>query len=762
MADIACGSGHILLAAARRIATELAIVRTGEEQPSPGPYRAALRDVVRNCIYGVDYNPLAVELCKVALWLEAHVPGQPLNFLDHHIKCGNAIVGFVRREDVDKGVPDEAFATMPGDDKEIAAKWRKDNKRERADQKQMLLSPVMEKKLTGMLAHWNALAVLPERTPEQVEEKKSRFQKFAESEDALQISQVASIPIAQFYIPKRPGNDSALVSDGQFRRFWNDGLVPSGEGSAWAWATAMEKRFFHWFLEFPDVIARGGFDCILGNPPYLGGTDLSGTYGHPFCHHVKWAYAPTGLSDLVIYFLRRIFGLLKERGFTGLITTNSIRDGDIRADGLERVVDQGGEINMAVRSVRWPGRAKIIVSLVGVHKGLWKGPRNLDGRNVSVISPFLEDFKDQGAPFTLAENDGLLAEGSKWLGDGFILTPDVADKLIADDPLCVEVIRPILNGEEITDHPTQSAKRFTIYFADRSEEDARRFRPAFDHVVEFVKPDRDVHHEEAVRRKWWLFKRPTCALYKAIADKERCFAFSRHTKHWAVTAIPTDLLFSEALKVLMTDRWDMYAAFQSTLHEVWARKYSGAIKQDLRYSPSKCFTTYAFPESVRLAEDGELRSLGERYHEHRKALMLSLWLGLTDIYNLFHRRDLKPEHVTKVSKKTAEDAEAGYNGILELRRLHRELDLAVRDAYGWTDVDLGHDFHEVDTLPENDRVRYTISPAARKDILCRLLLLNHERATEEAGKQAPKPKRTRKMDKPSQDKKTLAMFASES
>ena len=107
VADIACGSGHILLAAARRIATELAIVRTGEEQPSPTAYRTALRDTIRTCIYGVDLNPLAVELCKVALWLEAHNPGEPLNFLDHRIKCGNAIVGYVRREEVDAGVPQE-------------------------------------------------------------------------------------------------------------------------------------------------------------------------------------------------------------------------------------------------------------------------------------------------------------------------------------------------------------------------------------------------------------------------------------------------------------------------------------------------------------------------------------------------------------------------------------------------------------------------------------------------------------------------------
>ena len=126
--------------------------------------------------------------------------------------------------------------------------------------------------------------------------------------------------------------------------------------------------------------------------------------------------------------------------------------------------------------------------------------------------------------------------------------------------------------------------------------------------------------------------------------------------------------------------------------------------------------------------------------------MKSLWLGLTDIYNLFHTRDLTPTEVARVSKKPLSEAEAGYQGILELRRLHRDLDIAVRDAYGWTDLGLGHDFIEVETLPENDRVRYTISPAARKEVLKRLLAENHKRAAEKATEAAEKPtaKRGRK------------------
>ena len=175
----------------------------------------------------------------------------------------------------------------------------------------------------------------------------------------------------------------------------------------------------------------------------------------------------------------------------------------------------------------------------------------------------------------------------------------------------------------------------------------------------------------------------------------------------------------------------MYSVVQSTIHEIWARKYSMSLKQDLQYSPSDCFETYPFPANQWQQPNLALAELGERYHEHRRALMRSLWLGLTDIYNLFHAPDLTAEQVAKVSKKPLEESRAGLEGILELRRLHVELDTAVRDAYGWPDLDLAHTFVEVETLPETDRTRFTITPAARKELLTRLLSENHKRAAAE-------------------------------
>lgn len=729
VADISCGSGHILLAAARRIATELAIVRTGEEQPSPAAFRTAIRDVIRECIYGVDLNPLAVELCKVALWLEAHSPGEPLNFLDHHIKCGNAVVGFARREELERGVPDEAFATMPGDDKEVAATLRKRNKAERTEkaQQKLALAPEVQKHLDAILARWREVSRLPERDPAEIETKKKRFVEFSKGQDAWLLGQIASIPIAQFYLPKTLATRPQIITDDEFRAYLG-GRHPQGQGTGATWAIAGRKRFFHWFLEFPDIIERGGFDCILGNPPYLGGQALSGTYGHSFCNYVKWEYAPTGLSDLVVFFVRRIYSLLRPGGFTAFITTNSIKDGDVRKDGLEQVIVQGGSINFAVRGIKWPGRANLVVSLVALHRGLWNGKRILDGREVITINPFFEDSEDVGKPLDLAENADRIFQGSIFLGDGFLLTHQEADRIRSADPHDCEVIFPIINGQELNNEPDQNPGRSIINFHDWPIEKAQEYEVPFTIVEALVKPDREKQKDPGGKQIWWRFLRPRTEMYSKIRGLTRCFAAARTTKHLNFSASPTDRVFSDALYVFTTDRRDLYAVVQSTIHEVWARKYSGALKQDLRYSPSKCFDSFPFPAGQWQTPSEELAAIGERYHEHRRATMLQLWLGLTDIYNLFHARDLSPAMVAKVSGKSTNEAESGYRAILQLRDLHRELDQTLLTAYGWSDLDLGHDFHEVETLPENDRVRYTISPAARKELLKRLLAENHKRA----------------------------------
>ena len=812
IADISCGSGHILLAAARRIGMALAIVRTGDDQPSPAAYREAVRDVIKNCIYGVDLNPLAVELCKVALWLEAHIPGEPLGFLDHHIKCGNAIVGFVTREELDKGIPDAAFKTLPGDDKDIAAAFRKTNKDERKEratgQKQLPLAPELQEKLDAVLARMRELSALPEHTPSEIAAKKKRYAA-TQSQDAYLLRQIAAIPIAQFYQPKTAGNKASLITDATFRHYLA-GRTPQGQATASAWALAERKKAFHWFLEFPDIIANGGFDCILGNPPYLGGQALSGTYGHSFCEYVRWQYAPTGLSELIVFFLRRIYSLLRPNGFTAFITTNSIKDGDVRKDGLEQVIAAGGTINMAVRGIKWPGVANLVVSLVSIQRGKWTSPCYLDGRQVHLISPFFEDEQDIGEPRSLPSNANSIYQGSVVLGDGFLLTEKEAAGMLEASPDNRMVINPIINGAELNGRADQKPDRWVINFFDWPKEKASFYREPFERVDAVVRGEREALEDnpryKGAKAKWWQFIWPRPELYAKIRQLDRCFVAAATTKYLNFSPSPVQRVFSHALFIFTTDRWDHYAVVQSTIHEVWARKYSGALETRLRYSPSDCFETFSFPAGLMansewrtasgkdpdgssssghsllathhspgeaiselrtangedandssssnhspfairhspLATRHSLASIGERYHEHRRDLMLRLWLGLTDIYNLFHAPALElrlealfkrrvansewrvvekvpAEHLQTAGSLSLEEAIAG---IVRLRALHVELDYTVLAAYGWVSsewrVANGKDVSD-SSLSDHSPLTTHHSPLARNRVIARFL-----------------------------------------
>ena len=734
--DVACGSGHILLAAARRIGTELAILRTGDDQPSPAAFREAVRDVIRHCIYGMDLNPLAVELCKVALWLEAHVPGWPLSFLDHRIHCGNAIVGLAHRAELQRGIPDEAFKTLPGDDKDLAAALRKQNKEERSGQKALDFAGRVEDDIRALDDEWKKFDRMPERSAADYYTRRTEYEKFRDNIRLRNLSLLADAQVAQFYLPKTPENRGKHVTHDTFSR-WMEGLNPTGPGIAAAMALAQRKRFGHWFIEFWDVVDAGGFDLIIGNPPYLGGQALSGSYGHAFCEWVKWEYAPTGLSELVVFFLRRIYDLLRPGGFVALITTNSIKDGDVRTDGLEEVMKKGGNLTFAVNGIIWPGVANLYVSLFSLHKGQWENkPRMLDGRQVPFISAFFEDYADAGSPSPLKENEDRIFQGSVFLGDGFLLSHEEAREMKEREQRLSEVVFEVINGQELNNHPEQRPGRQIINFFDWSLERAETYELAIERVRRLVKPVRDQDNRAVRRERWWQFAEKAIGLYSRIRGTPRCFSTARTTKHLNYSAQPTTHILTDATYTLTSSSWSDYAVVQSTLHEVWARKYSGALKKDLRYSPTDCFLTFAFPRDP--VHETALAAIGETYHEHRRSLMRDLWLGLTDLYNLFHDPDLTPALVTEsLGERATINGDEGFTRLLRLRDLHRELDQTVLTAYGWhAQSDFGpalalrHDFHPLDFLPENDRIRFTLHPESRREVLTRLLKLNHQRAAQ--------------------------------
>jgi hypothetical protein len=263
--DPACGSGHFLLAAARRLGRELARIRAGDDEPSPAQFRHAVRDVIRRCIFGVDLNPLAVDLCKLALWIEGHAAGLPLSFLDHHIRCGNSLVGATRAL-VEQGIPDEAYRPIHGDEKEIAALLRKRNRaerdaytRHRTVQERMFADELTAAPLA------RALAALDDLPDESVAAVRARAARYADLRRAhLRERARYDLWTAAFFQPLTRANapwvpTTADVIDAD----------PTSQKALLAGGLAQEIGFFHWELEFAQVFAdRGGFDVVPGNPPW--------------------------------------------------------------------------------------------------------------------------------------------------------------------------------------------------------------------------------------------------------------------------------------------------------------------------------------------------------------------------------------------------------------------------------------------------------------------------------------------------------------
>lgn len=741
--DVACGSGHFLLAAARRIGYVLARTRTGEDQPNPRALREATRDAIAHCIYGVDKNPMAVELCRVALWLEAHNPGKPLTFLDHRIRVGDAIVGVARAEDLDRGIPDEAFTATPDDTKATVSALRKRNKAERGQGNQITLTiPTSEADLLHQAAAASRkLDAMPDST---LTERKAKQQAYTRLRTDSWWGQktLADLATAQFFLRKTPTTVTTLCTDAAYRALRETPAHLVGNtAAAAAVAISEKKRFFHWFLEFPEVFERGGFDCVLGNPPFLGGQRLSGTYGHDYLTYLKTSYPPAGAIDLVGYFFRRIFNHLRPGGALGCIATNTLAQGGTREGSLAVILEHGGTINYAIRSMKWPGRAGVEVALATLHKGEWKGSVVLDGREVEQVNSYLSDDEPLGDPLPLLANKDKSFQGSTVLGKGFVLEPEVAAQLLEQNPKNRDVLFPYLNGEDLNSRPDQSPSRRVINFHDWPETKAREYPECFDIIERLVKPERAKGKRKTRREFWWQFAERAPKLYRTIAPLERVLVVAQISRTLAFDLTLNNKVLDARLVVFAFDDSGIFALLQSSVHHYWAWKYCTTLKTDLTYAPTRIFQTFPFPADL----DADLEIIGGAYHTLRAEIMHHLQLGLTKTYNLFHTESLTTEQIIKQAKCDPATANRAKEQLEELRKLHAEMDEAVKAAYGWDDIALEHGYHEVDFLPENDRTRYTISPIARKEILRRLLLLNHERYAEEQrgkGEEAPRGGRT--------------------
>ncbi|MGE0057710.1 MAG: N-6 DNA methylase [Dehalococcoidia bacterium] len=263
--DPACGSGHFLIAAAHRISKKLAAIRTGDDEPAPDAVRTALRDVIARCIHGIDLNPMAVELCKVSLWMESMEPGKPLGFLDHRIVRGNALIG-ATPDLLDTGIPDEAFKKIGDDVPAIVTSLRKRNKTAREGQANLFGGSVAAN-LAPIATAVEDLDALPDNDVAAVAVKAQRWTELVTSPDYQAAVHAADTWCAAFVAGKTPTAPAVTHEEFETAQQHPTRVVPQVRSVVDQLAD--QYAFLHWHLAFPDVFAsRGGFDLVLGNPPW--------------------------------------------------------------------------------------------------------------------------------------------------------------------------------------------------------------------------------------------------------------------------------------------------------------------------------------------------------------------------------------------------------------------------------------------------------------------------------------------------------------
>ncbi|MFJ5531005.1 Eco57I restriction-modification methylase domain-containing protein [Streptomyces sp. NPDC093261] len=706
IADIACGSGAFLVAAARYLADRLveAWQRQGEARGrTPHDLHVhAIRTVVATCLYGADINGMAVEMCKLSLWLVSLDPKLPFSFVDDKVLHGNALLGLtnadqLRRLHIDPAAAGNQFSIFALDVDDIldqASRLRRQLATEVDDND-------------------------PQRS---AATKRRQFRRYQEL--TAQLADVADGVIASglrwggkpgkqlkaAYENLRIAVETAYPADGggadrmMLDSIQEVGLTPTV-------ATDYERwKPLHWILAVPDVMERGGFDAVIGNPPFLGGTKISGALGgnvRDWFSNVLAGGRGGGRADIVAYFFLRAKEILASKGNLGLIATNTIAQGDTRETGLDLIVSNGFTITRATQSRPWPA-----VSANLEYAAVWGSmnevpaevPRMADGVPVRRISTLLEaSGRVEGHPVKLLENRGVTFEGCKPYGGGFVITQEEAADWLKADAKNAEVLFPYLNGEDLNSRPDSSPSRWIIDFNDRTESSAQKYALPFNRILEEVKGER-ARKSKAVRdAPWWLFFRARPAMRAAISELSEMLVLTRHSVTVMPCRVPKGPIPSEATVVFATESFSDQAVLSSSLHQLWAIMYGSTMRADIRYTPSDVFETFPRPVcSDRLSE------MGRVLDSERRSIMLRRGLGLTKLYHLVNDSNIDGSLDADVAR---------------LREIHVELDHAVMAAYGWDDVPLGHGFHTYRQIE-----RWTVSPTARVEILDRLLEENHRRA----------------------------------
>jgi hypothetical protein len=662
----------------------------------------ARRLVADRCLYGVDKNPMAVEMAKLSMWLITLAKDRPFSFVDHALRCGDSLLGITDLAQI------ENLHINPARGRELFHGQLFDYR--------SILAPAVE----DAIAKRRALEGFTVITLRDAQEKERLFHEVEHELKALKV--VADVVVGAAISTASQGEDAldsrlvgvaddvATALDPERKDSERKVRLESLYWDAVDWLNAgrpimhEERGTFHWPLEFPEVFVRGGFDAFVGNPPFLGGTRISRPLGSDYRAYLGRHIAGmrTDRADLCAFFFLRAGHLVRDDGTFGLLAINTISEGDTRAASLAQLV-HGFAIYRATKSRPWPGMAVVEVAQLWLKRGSFNGPLFLNDSCVRRIDPSLTvGGRVKADPKRLAANRGLSFEGTTVYGEGFLLDDDEARALIAHDPKNAAVVHPYLSGKDLTTSPTQSASRWVINLSHLTLEQAQEYSECFNILRERVYPERaarqGTRYKNMVER-WWWFLWPRKQLYDAIAPFTRVVALCKVGRTQVPVFVTTRQVLSNRLAVFVFDDLFHLGVLSGDAHRQWALRMGSTLRTDPVYTTRDCFETFPLPEfheSIEVA----MAALDE----HRRTLMLDRDEGLTGTHNRLnnpHERD---------------------SDIEELRRLHVELDYAIGTAYGWDDLDLDHGFLET---PHG--TRYTLGPVACAEVVDRLLELNQER-----------------------------------
>ncbi|MBD2457057.1 N-6 DNA methylase [Nostoc sp. FACHB-87] len=754
--DLAMGSGAFLVETCRQLAEKVVEAWEREENDTrlgmgiidrnqnatisnyskEEPLLIARRLVAQRCLYGVDKNPFAVNLAKLSLWLVTLAKDLPFTFLDHALKCGDSLVG-LKKEQIG------SFGKDATDD--------------------LPLFVYLKEQLDRARSYRAEIQALDTRSDADDDQKRDYLYKV--EQELYQARLTGDVRIAAFFEgSNKKQREERETEIAELVRRWryHQADTESLEEIASKLRSGDKGIIpFNWDIEFPEVFDREnpGFDAVVGNPPFAGKNTTINAHAPGYQDWLKEVYPEShGNSDLVAFFFRRAFEILREGGTFGLIATNTIAQGDTRTTGLRWICQNKGTIYNAQKRLKWTGIAAVVVSVVNVFKGIYQGLKFLNGREVPIISAFLFHTGGNENPVVLLANSNQSFQGSTVLGMGFTFDdskPELTSLeqmyyLIEKDPKNAEKIFPYIGGEEVNSNPTHTHHRYVINFGEISEYEAQQYPDLMKILEDKVKPERLAQKDKIAKEKWWQFTRPRTELYQAIAQLNRVLITnSQASTHLSFIFYNSNVVFANSLNIFPFQEYSNFTVLQSRIHEIFARFFSSSVKDDLRYNPSDCFETFPFPENWET--NPTLEAIGKEYYEYRAALMVRNNQGLTDTYNRFH------------------DPEERDPDILKLRSLHAAMDKAVLEAYGWSDIPtdctflLDYDDEDDEEETSNGRQRkkpwrYRWTEEVHDEVLARLLDLNQKRSQAEilggkAAQKKPKAKATKKKTTKTKSKK---------